>query len=387
MANLAKHRPATAAELVDLVTHAATHGVALECFAGGSKRSIASPDRDVELVDLGAFAGIVEYEPSELVMTVRPATPLADIEASLAANGQMLAFEPWDLGRLCGAPSGKATIGGVMAAGMAGPRRLTAGGARDHLLGFHAVSGRGEAFKAGGKVVKNVTGYDLSQLMAGSWGQLAIMTELSLKVLPAPRCSATIMVEGLSAELAVQVMSTALGSSASPVAAAHLPEAGTQRSRTCLRLEGFADSVSIRASQLIAMLADFGLAEQCEEGLADSIWTDVREAKPLRSSPNLWRAHLSPSRCGALVTALHEAGAQSILDWAGGLVWIGTPDATDVRSMVAAQGGHAMLVRAPVEVRRHIPIRHPAAPGVAALSQRVKHAFDPAGVLDPRRFG
>ncbi|PLK26745.1 glycolate oxidase subunit GlcE [Novosphingobium sp. TH158] len=380
-------RPATAAELVDLVMQAAAQGTPLECHAGGSKRNVGNPARRAQPVDLGAFAGIVDYEPSELVLTVRPATPLAEVEALLAANGQMLAFEPWDAGALFSGTTGKATIGGTVGAGIAGPRRLTAGGARDHLLGFHAVSGRGEAFKAGGKVVKNVTGYDLAKLMAGSWGQLAIMTELSLKVLPAPRSTATVVIEGLSPEQAVRTMSAAVGSQVSPVAAAYLPAQGGRPSQTCLRLEGFAESVALRRDQLAAMVATEGLATACHDDAPATLWQDIREAAPLRESETLWRAHLSPSRGAALAEALDRAGADWLLDWAGGLAWIGAPAGADIRALVAAEGGHAMLMRGPDHVRSSTPIRHPEAPALAGLSQRVRRAFDPAGILDPERWG
>lgn len=381
------HRPANPAELADLIIQARGKGSCLECFAGGSKRAIANPDRETEPVDLGAFVGIVDYEPSELVLTVRPATPLVDISTLLAANGQMLAFEPWDCAAVLGNAVGRATIGGTVAAGIAGPRRLTAGGARDHLLGFHAVSGRGEVFKAGGKVVKNVTGFDLSKLIAGSWGQLAIMTELSLKVLPAPRCSATVILTGLDAKAAARAMSAALGSRTSPLAAAHAPAKGAEPSRTSFRLEGFKESVSLRTEQLVSLLADYGKAQPCPDDLAHLFWQSVREAGSLAASPTLWRAHISPSRAASLADALERVGAEWLLDWAGGLVWIGAPADADVRTIVTTHGGHAMLMRAPDEVRRRVPIRHPEAPGVAALSQRLKHAFDPAGVLDPQRFG
>lgn len=380
------HRPATSAELVDLISQAAATASPLEFFAGGTKRAVCDPKREAQAIDLGAFAGVVDYEASELVMTVRPATPLAEVEALLAKNGQMLAFEPWDAGVLWGT-AGKSTIGGVIAAGLSGPRRLSAGGARDHLLGFHAVSGRGEAFKAGGKVVKNVTGYDLSKLIAGSWGQLAIMTELSLKVLPAPRSTVTVVVEGLAADAAVRAMSAAMGSRMPPVAAGHVPARGSDRSRTCLRIEGFAESAAERAKQLAGLLEGCGSTDELDAGSALSFWRDVREAAALETSEALWRAHLSLSAAAGLADALDAAGAEWLMDWAGAALWIGAPAQTDVRSLVAARGGHAMLMRAPDPLRAATPIRHPEMPAVAALSARVRQAFDPAGILDPQRFG
>lgn len=370
-----------------MIVAAARSGAVLESIAGGSKRAVANPSRTTVPVDLGAFAGIVDYDPSELVLTVRPATPLAEIERLLADHGQMLAFEPWDWGILFGQGAAVSTIGGVVASGVAGSRRLSAGGARDHLLGFQAVSGQGEQFKAGGKVVKNVTGFDLAKLIAGSWGQLAILTELSLKVLPAPRWSVTVQAEGLDTITAVGAMAAGVASPAAPVAAGHLPGRGSHRSRTCLRLEGFKASVEHRASQLATQLAGYGPVEVLPEAAARSTWLDLREARPLLDRPTLWRAHLAPSRTGALTSALDAAGADWLLDWAGGLVWIGAPAVTDVRAIVTAHEGHAMLLRAPTELRQRLPVRQPESSPVAALTRRLKLAFDPSGVLDPHRFG
>lgn len=380
-------RPADEDELRHLVAEAAGSGVPLEPRGGGSKQDIGKPDRSAAIVDLSAFAGVIDYEPSELVLTVRPATRLGDVEALLDEHQQMLAFEPWDHGPLFGRQAGTATIGGIVAAAVAGPRRVSAGGARDHLLGFSAISGRGEPFKAGGKVVKNVTGYDLSKVISGSWGQLAIMTELTLKVVPKPRDTRTIAVTGLDPDKAVAVMARAMGSRMAPSAAAHLPETGGTGPVTLLRLEGFPQSVDVRAGQLMELFDDGNPVEQLDHALADSLWAGVREARELAGSEALWRAHLAPSRAPAFVRALDAAGTSWRLDWAGAQVWVGAAAALDVRALASEQGGHAKLLRAPPAILEQTPIRQPEAPAVAALSARVKQAFDPAGILSPSRFG
>ena len=336
-------------------------------------------------VDLGALSGVVDYEPSELVLTVRPATPLGQIETMLAERGQMLAFEPWDHGAVFG-QAGGATIGGIVAAGVSGPRRVSAGGARDHLLGFEAVSGRGEIFRGGGKVVKNVTGYDVSKVIAGSWGQLAIMSELTLKVLPKPRSVVTTWIRGLSAQAAVPAMAQAMGSPCAVSAAAHVPETPDCPSVTAFRLEGFAESVAVRVEELGALLAVHGNCAAMTAGESLRLWEAVATASALTECETLWRAHVAPSRAAALTAALDVLGASYLLDWAGAALWIGGPFDCAVRTAVTAAGGHAMLVRAPVELRSVTPIREPEAPAVAALSNRIKQAFDPAGILDPRRF-
>ena len=379
-------RPGNADELREILAEAAGVGRRLEVRAGASKRDIGHPDREALVVDLSALSGVIDYEPSELVLTALPATPLAEIERMLAARGQMLAFEPWDHGTLLGGEPGGATLGGIVAAGVAGPRRVSAGGARDHLLGFAAISGRAEEFKGGGKVVKNVTGYDISKVMAGSWGQLAVMTELTVKVVPAPRAIATVALEGLEPEQAVAAMSRAMGSPCAPAAAAHRPPSDARPAMTAIRLEGFRESVDARAAQLIQTLAEFAPGEVLDKRIADEWWSAVREGAPIVARETAWRIHVAPSQAPALAAMLHAGGASWYCDWAGALVWAGASAAFDVRAAAAQHGAHAMLLRAPLELRRRVPARHLESEAVTALTARLKRAFDPAGILDPQRF-
>jgi glycolate oxidase FAD binding subunit len=380
-------RPGDAGELREIVAAAAGRGRPLEIRAGGSKREIGNPERETTVVDLRSLGGVVAYEPSELILTVRPATLLSEVEAMLAAHGQMLAFEPWDHGALLGCGAGEATVGGIFAAGVSGPRRVSAGSARDHLLGFTAISGRGEEFKAGGKVVKNVTGYDVSKVMTGSWGQLAVLSELTLKVVPAPRTVTTVALTGLSAEAAIMAMSRAMGSPCAPAATAHLPAAAGTGAITAVRLEGFRESVEARATQLISALGEFGPGALMDEQAAADLWTAVREGRPVAAAETVWRAHVAPSRAAALAGALEASGATWFYDWAGALIWIGAPAAVDVRATTDAHDGHVMLLRAPIDVRQRTSARPVEPAGVAALTARIKRAFDPAGILDPQRFG
>lgn len=370
-------KPGSVSDVCDMIAGRA----AIEVRGGGSKAEIGFP-RETRIMEMSAFRGVIDYDPPELVLTVGAGARLADVEALVSAEGQMLAFEPFDHGPLLGKPSGAATIGGVVAAGVAGSRRLSAGGARDHLLGFEAVSGRGERFVGGAKVVKNVTGYDLPKLMAGSWGRLAVLTQVTLKVLPAPRVRTTVALRGLGDREAVRAMAAAMGSPAEVGAAAHLPDAGV----TALRVEGFGPSVTARAEMLRRLLGGGDLIEGAE---SDALWASVRDAAPLAEGDVLWRVSVAPSAGPAIHEALAPLGARRLYDWAGGLVWLALPaeaDQTLVRAATDAAGGHAMLVRAPEALRRRIPALHPEAAGVAALSRRVKTAFDPAGVLDPKRF-
>ena len=376
-----------------VVADAAATGRRIEIRGGGSKSAIGHPDRDAAILDMTALSAVIDYDPPELVLTVGAGARLADIQALVAGQGQMLAFEPFDHGPLLGAPPGSstigpstigaATIGGIVAAGVSGPGRLSAGAARDHMLGFEAVSGRGEAFVGGAKVVKNVTGYDLPKLITGSWGRLVALTQVTLKVLPVRRVAATIAARGLDDRQAVEAMARAMGSQAEIGAAAHLPEAGL----TLLRIEGFGPSVAARIAMVMAMLPNCDLIEG-EDSRA--LWTEVTVAAPLAAEAVLWRASVPPSAGPALYEALAPLGARRLYDWAGGLVWLSLPaeaDAGAVRRAATASGGHATLVRAPEAMRRAIPALQPEAPGVAALSRRVRASFDPSHILDPDRFG
>lgn len=373
--------PASADDLCELFRAAAAAAETIELVGSGSKRTIGNPARASRRVDLSAFRHVVDHDPAELLLTVGAATPLADIEQLLASAGQMLAFEPFDHGALSGGPGG-ATIGGIVGAAVAGPRRLSAGAVRDHILAFEAVSGRGERFKGGAAVMKNVTGYDLPKLMVGSWGQLAALTSITLKVLPRPETETTLLFRIAEDHAAVQAMAAAMGSPAEVSAAAHLPEDGI----TALRLEGFAASVAARSRMLRALL---GPADEIGADASRALWRRIREAAPLGDESVLWRASVAPSAGPVLGEAVRSIGGRHFYDWAGGLVWLSLPcnaDQTQVRALAGKLGGQAMLVRAPDELRHRWPALHPPHPDVAALTRRVKAAFDPAGILDPDRW-
>lgn len=389
---MATLRPDSIEALCEIVADARASAGRLEIRGGGSKAEIGAP-REAGILDMRGLAGILDYDPAELVLTARAGTPLAEIEAALAERGQMLAFEPWDHGPLFGRPAGDATIGGVVAAGICGPRRLCAGAPRDHLLGFTAVSGRGERFVAGGKVVKNVTGFDLAKLMAGSWGRLAALAEVSLKVLPRPRAGVTLAAEGLPTAQAQALMLRALGSPASVAAAAHIhageappvPVPQAEGGLTLLRLEGFGPSVEARAE---ALARESGHAlRRLPETEAAALWHAVRAPAHLPGE-TLWRAHVPASAAAPLAGTLDAHGARCLVDWGGSLLWIGwngRPEA--LRPLVEAAGGHAMLIRAGEAVRARIPFQHPRDAGLAALEARVRRAFDPDGVFETARHG
>jgi glycolate oxidase FAD binding subunit len=296
----------------------------------------------------------------------------------------MLAFDPIDPAPLLGGAPGQATIGGTMIAGIAGSSRLTRGGPRDHLLGFEAVSGRGERFRAGAKVVKNVTGYDLPKLMAGSWGRLAALTELNLKVVPRPQLRQTLVLHGLDLPRGIEAMALALGSSAELSAAAYLPD-WQGAPLTLLRLDGFPPSVIARMQVLDSALRDIALPEALGEAAGETLWQAVRDVATLPRDLPLWRIILAPSRAPALVAALPDA--KWLFDWAGGLAWMaGNADPDELRAVVAKLDGHATLFRADAAKRATVPTLHPAPAPLAAIEARVRRAFDPAGIFETGRF-
>ncbi|MEA2881434.1 MAG: glycolate oxidase binding subunit [Bradyrhizobium sp.] len=381
----------------------------LEIVGHGSKRSIGQPMATNALLDLSALDAVTSYEPNELIITVQAGAPLDDVTSLLDSKNQQFAFEPIDPSRLLGTRD-IGTIGGMIAAGLAGPRRIKAGGARDHLLGAHAVSGFGDSFKAGGKVVKNVTGYDLCKLLAGSWGTLAVMTEVTLKVMPRAESERTLVLRGLDDISANRAMIAALGSPFDVSGAAHLPgsavRAGegpladlgsSQQAATLLRLEGITASAAHRATSLAAALANFGAAEVIEDAASAALWNPVRDcalfaANSVLGSWPVWRIVCPPASGGALGAALaRDAGAEVMYDWGGGLIWAALPPSADagaaiLRPRVEAVGGHATLLRASEAVRHAVDVFHPQAPGLASLSERVRQSFDPKNILNRGRM-
>ncbi|MBH0238218.1 glycolate oxidase subunit GlcE [Methylobrevis albus] len=390
----------SAAEVLAAVAGAVAAGTTLEVVSGASKRGLGRPVTADAVLDTAALNDIVLYEPDELVLTVQPGAGMAELEALLANEGQAFAFEPPDFGPLLGRPAGEGSIGGIVSTGLSGPRRIKAGAARDHVLGVHAVSGRGEAFKSGGRVVKNVTGYDLSKGLTGAYGTLAVFTELSLKVLPAAATEATLLLAGLDAGRAVAAMSAALGAPVDVSGAAHLPAAlaktlGLPGAATLIRLDGIAPSVHDRFDRLTANLRAFGHAEKLDAEPSTALWRGIRDVVPfVGSDAAVWRVSVAPSAGPAITAAADALGAASFLDWGGGLVWVAVPEAaapdlgaTVLRAAVAtAGGGHATLVRASADARLRIPVFEPQPPALAALAARLKAQFDPLGILNPGRL-
>ncbi len=396
-------RPETPGDLRDIVAAAVSAEAPLVVEGSGSKRGLGRPVQAARTLSLAGMTGVTLYEPEELVLSARAGTPLAEIERLLDDNNQRLEFEPMDYGPLHGLEPGQGTIGGVIACNLAGPRRLKQGAARDHILGVHAVSGRAEMFKSGGRVVKNVTGYDLSKGLTGSYGTLAVLTDVTIKVLPKTETETTLVLRGLDDDAAAGAMAAAMGSSAEASGAAHLPAYVAGRvadgslgrdAATLIRLEGFGPSVKARAAYLGTALAKVAPLETLEAEASRAVWRDVRDVRPFvdGTSKSVWRLSVMPTRGHEIVMSLRmQTGVDAYYDWQGGLIWMrleGEPEAALVRETIARfGGGHATLVRASDSVRTATEVFQPQPAPLAALSRRLKEQFDPAGVLNPGKMG
>jgi glycolate oxidase FAD binding subunit len=394
--------PKTEDEIAEAVQWALSENAPVEVVGHGSKRNLGRPLQTEHTIALSHFSGVTLYEPDELVLSAKSGTSVAELEALLAENGQAFQFEPMDYGPLLGQVAGQGSLGGLLATNLCGPRRLKSGSARDHVLGVRVVSGRGELFKSGGRVVKNVTGYDLSKGMTNSWGTLGIATEITFKVLPAPETETTLVVRGLADDEAARAMAIAMGTSGEVASAAHLPVNVSGRvidgalkdeASTLLRLEGFAPSVNDRAAMLKGLLASAGTIAEVSGDASHKLWQEIRDVIPFADGTEqpVWRVSMVPMEAYKLVASLRMGAAvDAFYDWQGGLVWLrmeGEPEAEAVRALIKKYGGgHATLVRASTSIRAALPVFEPQPAPLAALSKRLKQQFDPSGILNPGRM-
>ena len=375
-------RPATEGELAELVAGA---NAPLRIVGGGT-RMIG--EAEGEVVSSTGMTGVTLHEPGALTLVVKAGTPVREVAEVLKGEGQRLAFEPMDHRRLLGT-EGEPTIGGVVAANVSGPRRVQAGACRDFLLGVRFVDGTGQVVKNGGRVMKNVTGYDLVKLMAGSHGTLGILTELSFKVLAIPEAEVTLVAHGLDAEAGVKALSDALGSPFDVSGAAHLGDGTAGAARTQVRIEGLESSVTYRKGRLAELLPGFEAVEGAESA---ALWDEVRDVLPFAGAEGaVWRVSVKPSDGPRLCRALEAEGVahKAMLDWGGGLVWLlvesgGDAGAFQIRAQVARLGGHATLVRGRPE---GVPVFQPETPALAALARGLRQRYDPRGILNPGLMG
>lgn len=388
------YEPQDEAAAAEIVREAAGRSEPLRLVGGGTKAGIGRPAQDEATLSARALTGITLYEPAEMVVAARAGTPLAEVQALLAERGQMLPFEPVDYRRLMGS-SGEPSFGAVAATNNSGPRRINAGAARDSLIGVRFVNGRGEAIKSGGRVMKNVTGLDLVKLMAGSWGTLGLLTEVTFKVLPVQERVATLAFADLDDARAVEALSAALGSPFELTGAAHLPAGiGGRQARTLMRIEGFSTSVDYRLGELSRLLKRYGAPDVIEHEAGAPLWAEIRDVVPIAEPRDaaIWRISTAPGQGPALTAAIAAAReARWFYDWGGGLIWLSTSAEGDagadtIRAAIRAQGGHATLVRAPDAVRAAVQVFEPLPEPLMRITAGIKAAHDPAGVFNPGRM-
>lgn len=397
-------RPGDEEELVTVISEAHSNQTPLEIYGTGSKREMGRPLQTAALLSTEDIKGVTLYEPNEMVISARAGTTVAEIEKTLASNKQQLAFEPLDMGPMLGEEKGQGTIGAVFATNLSGARRIQVGAARDHFLGVKAVSGHGELFKSGGRVMKNVTGVDLCRGISGSWGTLAVMSEVTMKVLPRAEATRTLLFTGLTDEVAVEAMCEAMGTPFEVSGTVHLhsdfakdlidPDILRRPAPvTALRLENFKSFLDYRAGRLADALAAYGKPQELDDAASRDFWDAMRTLTFLQgSSDPVWRISTAPSNGARLVAALSKRlDCKAAYDWSGGLIWLQTAPtadagATEVRRVVAEIGGHATLVRADRALRNSIDVFQPLSPGVARLTAKLKQSFDPAGILNPGRM-
>jgi len=398
------HAPDTVEELAYLVAEAADTRTPLEVMGHGTKREVGRLVQYGAVLSTESLVGVSLYEPTELVLVALAGTPVAQIEQMLAENDQELPFEPVDLGPVLGFGPGQATIGGVLATNISGSRRILSGSARDHLLGVQAVNGRGETIRSGGRVMKNVTGYDLSRALAGSWGTLAVLTEVAIKVLPTQREVRTLLCFGLADPTGVEVLGLALGTPFEVSGTVHVNGELAQRfsdeeisrpgqSVTAIRVENFPASARYRASRLKQMLQAYAPALELDTARSRMFWDDVKSLRMFeRTGRPLWRISMAPTSGPKLVHSLaRKIDVRALYDWSGGLIWLDTPLITDagaveIRRTLAEFGGHATLIRAEPQARAVIDVFQPLDAPLMALTAALKQAFDPVGILNPGRM-
>jgi glycolate oxidase FAD binding subunit len=364
---------------------------ALDIVGGGTRVGLGRPPEGAGALSTARLQGIVFHEPAEMVLRAKAGTSLATIEASLAAHNQILPFEPMDPRALYGT-SGEPTVGGLVATGLSGPRRISAGAVRDSLIGLRLVNGRGQVVFSGGRVMKNVTGLDLCKINCGAHGTLGLILEATFKLLPRPEAESTIVIRRLDDAAAVAAMTAALGSPFAVSGAATIHAGmGREFPRALIRIEGFQESVDYRAEKLIALLADFGAKHALTGEKSQRLWRAIRDVEFLAEPREraIWRISLKPSTGAECLARLAGVARDSLLDWGGGLVWLSTDPteaaAATVRASVAALGGHATLMRAPDALRAR-DVFEPLAPELERLTKGVKASFDPEGTFNAGRM-
>jgi glycolate oxidase FAD binding subunit len=370
-------------QVVEFVRAARADKTPFEIVAGGTRRAVGRPLRDLPMLDVSGLSGIVKYEPAELIVTARPATSLAEIKAVLGEKHQRLGFDPADWSQLLGS-NGVASLAGATSCDASGSGKLRHGGARDSLLGFRAVNGLGESFRGGAKVVKNVTGFDLPKLVCGAYGTLGVLTELTFRVFPQPQFATTLCLADITPEDGFAALRKIALSALEPAGLAYLPasmHSDVGQGAALIKLEGARQPLE----EKIALA--HGLLGNAMQRIEDDPFAAIGCGEKFADiSGDIWRVMIARADAPRLAKELnlrHWLG-----DWAGAVLWLAADpsDAPRIRAIAAKANGQAMLLRASAASRAGLGLFAPPPPALAALNRSVKAAFDPLSLFNPGRL-
>ena len=395
-------KPTNEKEISEIIKECYKKNIPLEILGLGTKRSIGRNFQFEKTLDLSNYSGIIDYKPEELYIKVKSGTPIKDIKNELEKNNQHLAFEPVDFGFLFSGKKDEGTIGGVMSCNFAGPRRFKAGSIRDHILGFKGINGRGEIIKSGGTVVKNVTGYDLSKILSGAFGTLAVLSEITIKVLPKPESNKTLFINNPHLKKGLEYLHLSLSSSSDPSGAVFYPEIFRSFFTfndltfsgpiTAIRMEGSTLSIDHRIKKLTDEIkVTNSETNVLSQDQSDIFWEDTRNLKVFsKLKENLIRIVIPASEAFETLNRLKDFDAKYFVDWGGSLIWlqldsINTKILKDIKTIVRTASGYLTIIKieenlkASIDVFTVDPVKH-------EISEKIKKSFDPKMILNPGKM-
>jgi len=395
-------RPTSEEDIANIVKHCYKKNIPLEISGLGSKKKIGRNFQSQKTLELSDYSGIIKYEPEELYIKVKSGTPIKEIKNELDKKNQQLAFEPTDFGSVFEGTNNEGSIGGVLSCNFSGPRRFKVGSARDHILGFKGVNGKGEIIKSGGTVVKNVTGYDLCKLITGSFGTLSIFTEISVKVLPKADLTKTLVIENPHLKKGLEYLNTALGSSTDPSGGVFYPDyfrshfifndLTTEGPITAIRIEGSKLSVDERINQL---LKEFNIRSK-EVSILDPtqsniFWENTRCLKVFTNlKSNLIKVTVPASETFNLINKFKPYDVKYFIDWGGNLIWLQIDELDlnkleEIRSLVKNVGGYLTIIKVEDSLKASIDI-FTIDDVKYKISEKIKKSFDPKRILNPGKM-
>ena len=396
-------KPSTREEIVEIVKNCYKKNIPLEISGLQSKNKIGRNFQSEKTLDLSNYKGIIDYKPEELYIKVKAGTSIKQIEDELKKNNQQLAFEPNDFGYLFKGESNSGSIGGVVACNFAGPRRFKVGSVRDHLLGFQGVNGKGETIKSGGTVVKNVTGYDLCKILSGSFGTLTILTEISIKVLPKPETSKTLIIKNPHIKKALGYLGLSLSSSTDPSGGAFYPDYFGKSfilndlthdgGLTGIRIEGPTNSVDQRIDRLskeLTLLNDeFSILDPVQ---SEIFWTKTKNLEVFKNSKsNLIRIVVPISETLQVIQKLKKKDDTNyFLDWGGSLIWmafeqINSKIIEEIKEITKYHKGYYTLIKLEEDLKASADI-FTIDPIKYKISEKIKKSFDPRRIFNPGKM-